>query len=242
MKGNESERMKSRHLEEKQTFGRQGVVMQKKEAANVIRRTCRKAGGAQLSNASWAGRARARLWALRAWPCVSEGKHRCTGVQLSILLADLMQTLCSYLAYDLVPYLKKSNVAECIIAMALSAFSSDWNIGKMTLTAVMIVNSFPVSMNYCNGSLCPLICGASSWSQIPPDVTSKLISNVESWNLLKENLTSVSSLSWRNLTLSFVTSFVAESQGETWLRPLWRHLWCASRDWSGSKERPFEAC
>jgi hypothetical protein len=50
-KGNESERMKSRHLEEKQTLGRQGVATQKKEAANVIRRTPSKAGGAQLSNA-----------------------------------------------------------------------------------------------------------------------------------------------------------------------------------------------
>jgi hypothetical protein len=45
---------------EKQTFGRkadiwktiQGVAMQKKKAANVIRRTSSKAGGAQLSNAS----------------------------------------------------------------------------------------------------------------------------------------------------------------------------------------------
>jgi hypothetical protein len=52
MKGNESERMKRNHLEEKQTFGRQGVATQKKEAANPIRRTCSEAGGAQLSNAT----------------------------------------------------------------------------------------------------------------------------------------------------------------------------------------------
>jgi hypothetical protein len=40
-------------------------------------------------------------------------------------------------------------------------------------------------------------------------------SKVESWYLLKENLTLDSSLSMGNSTLSLVMSFVAESQGET---------------------------
>jgi hypothetical protein len=41
--------MKNIHLEEKQTFGIQGVAMQKKKAANVIRGTRSDAGGAQCT-------------------------------------------------------------------------------------------------------------------------------------------------------------------------------------------------
>jgi hypothetical protein len=121
----------------------------------------------------------------------------------------------------------------------------------LIVTALRIVNIFPVSMDYCNRSLCPLIWLASSWSQIPPDVNSKLISNVESWNIC-----------WRQ-----TWPLSPHSQGETRLCPLWRRLnlkeklyfvlcdnindmpFCcthrqcalrrASRDLSGSKERLF---
>jgi hypothetical protein len=158
----------------------------------VIRRSRSDAGRAQLSNASRAGRARARLWALRAWPRVSEWKHRCTGVQLSGLLTDWCRHYAVTQHLILSRALRKSvlfrlkhreNLLRVTARFWWRSSLSALCTNLVILNALRIVNIFPGPMDYCNGSLCPLIWLASSWSQIPPDVNSKLIGQCWNWDI-----------------------------------------------------------